>query len=110
MNKPLLASLALTALLLSGCTAGSDNTAACVSWADIISDWAIDGDGSDPSTTGVAIKLRTEAAPLADESLARDLRTVADAFEENSGDPTPSQERAAGNVVDVCAELGIDVN
>lgn len=112
MRNMMISSLAVAILALAACSsdAGPDNEAACASYASIISDWAIDGDGSDPSTTGVAIKIRTEAANLADDELADELRVVADAFEENSGDPTAAQVEAAQAVVSQCADLGVNIN
>ncbi|WP_156786394.1 hypothetical protein [Microterricola viridarii] len=111
MNR-LLPVLAASVLLLSGCTGtpASDNAAACRQYTTVLSDGAVSGGTGAVAQSGVAIKLRTEAASLADDELAGHIKVMGAIFEENPDldNLTGTQSAAGPAIKETCAALGIE--
>jgi hypothetical protein len=104
----------IVAVLLAGCASGpaeaeTDDKEACLEYARVISDWAVAGGSGETAATGVAIKLRTEVMPLAEEPLKGSIGVMADVFESYKGDDYTAEETAAGeDIVSRCDELGVN--
>lgn len=99
--------LCAAVLPLAACST-TDDKAACRAYAEVLSDWATTGNQNDLAKDGVALKLRTEVAPLASGELRDDISVIADLFDDGGLNPSKRDVRAGEDIRGACAELEVE--